>query len=367
MQQQQQPGDAVVAVVAANPLDGEQAPAGLSIGNYPSPHQPPASSPCRPPRHQSDPAPPPARDVAVAEVRTRQSSFAAGDPAVMVPPVLGGTPDAARRPWHLQPEPAQPGVAADQVRIGDLDVRAASVVGPDHRCEEPADPRQDAYRIGRDARGAFLIVAVADGMSSAKRSDVGATVAVRAAVDLVRKEIDHGAQPERIDMRGIFKAVAGNVAGAAKQLGCTADQVLTALIVAVVPTTEASPDGRRPVWFASVGDVSAARRQDGSWRRLTGSEKDGLDRNALDAFLPHHPDRVVLNRAEVSSGGAIAVVTDGVSDVWTDLPGAAAWFNQRWRMPPSLASFLLDVSYEAPGQVDDRTAVVVWCGGRDRR
>lgn len=351
---------------AANPLKGQQVQPGPMIGQYPPPDAAPAPAP-RPQSVQTPPPPPADRSGTAVEVGTRSAGFVAPDPALLVPPVLGGTPHAARRPWYLQPEPAQSGVAADQVRIGDLDVRAASVVGPDHRCEEPADPRQDAYRIGRDAKGAFLIVAVADGMGSAKRSDVGATVAVRAAVDLVRKEIDLGGHPEQIDMRRIFKSVAGNVAGAAKQLGCAADQVLTALIVAIVPTSDTGPGGWRHVWLASVGDVSAARRQDGRWCRLTGSDKEGLDRNSLDSFLPHHPDSVVLQRVEVSGGGVIAVVTDGISDAWTDLPGAAAWFNERWRTPPNLASFLLDVSYEAPGQVDDRTAVVVWCGSRERR
>ncbi|MFI6099365.1 protein phosphatase 2C domain-containing protein [Lentzea sp. NPDC051213] len=348
-----------------NSLDGRPERQGQRIGQYEPRHEAPRPKPAPVPEPRERRDQPEAGSRVTVEVKPRANPFAAGDPAAMVPPVLGGTPDAAKRPWYLQPEPAQSGVAADQIRIGDLDVRAASVVGPDHRCEEPAEARQDAYRIGRDARGRYLIVAVADGMSAAKRSDVGATVAVRAAVDLVRKELDHGARPEQLDLRGVFKAVAGNVAGAAKQLGCAVDQVLTALIVAIVPTTGDQPDGRRPVWFATVGDVSAACLRDGGWRRLTGADKAGLDRNTLDAFLPHHPDRVVLNQDEVT--GAIAVMTDGVSDVWGDVPGAAEWFSRRWRTPPPLASFLLDVSYEAPGQVDDRTAVVVWCGGGERR
>ena len=34
--------------------------------------------------------------------------------------------------------------------------------------------RQDAYRLGRDATGDYLVIAVADGASNSRRSDLGA-------------------------------------------------------------------------------------------------------------------------------------------------------------------------------------------------
>ncbi len=266
--------------------------------------------------------------------------------------------------WCLPAEPSQPGLAADEVRLGDLDVRAASVIGPDHRCGEPATARQDAYRLGRDAKRRHLVVAVADGMSAAARSDIGATVAVRAAVDLVRKELDEGKRAGDIDFGELFTTVAKHVAGAAGQLGCSPDDVLTALIVVVCPTGPTRGDGARTVLVASLADVSCWLRLDGGWRRLTGAEKHGLDRNALDAFLPHHPRQVVVKPVDVPMAGAFAVVTDGVGDVIADSTAGARWFADRWSAPPPLASFVLDVNFEAPGQLDDRTAVVVWCGGR---
>lgn len=316
--------------------------------------------------HPMSAARPAGADMMTTEVRGRPEPFMAVDPGVLAPPVLGGTPRAARYPWYLPVEPAQSGVAADQVRLGDLEVRAASVVGPDHRCEEPATARQDAYRLGRDAKGRHLVVAVADGLSSAARSDLGATVAVRAAVDLVRRELDNVAYPGDIDMTAVFTKVAGHVAGAARQLQCSPDDVLAALITAIVPSRPTGPNGSRTVWLASLADVSAWLRQDLGWQRLAGAEKHGMDRNALDAFLPHHWNRVVVDRAEVPWGGTLAVLTDGIGDALTDVPDGARWFAERWRHPTNLASFLLDVSYEAPSQVDDRTAVVVWCGGNMR-
>jgi hypothetical protein len=293
-------------------------------------------------------------------------SFFAVDPTWLAPPVLGGIPKAARYPWYLPIEPAQPGVAADQVRLGDLEVRAASVVGPDHRCEEPAVARQDAYRLGRDAKGAHLVVAVADGLSSAARSDVGATVAVRAGVDLVRRELDSGVVPEELDFVTVFKRIAGHVAGSARQLRCSVEEVLTALVIVIVPSTPNGPDGGRTVCTAAIADVSAWLREDSGWQRLAGVSKHGMDRNALKEFLPHYPESVVLRGSRVPAGATLAVVTDGIGDALTDLPDGADWFAQRWRQPTNLNSFLLDVSYEAPGYLDDRTAVVVWCGQEPR-
>ncbi|WP_447009461.1 protein phosphatase 2C domain-containing protein [Saccharothrix hoggarensis] len=316
------------------------------------PEPPPALPPALPPAGPAKPTRDPVRD------------FTAADPALMVPPVLGGSPKAARLPWYLPVEPSQPGLAADEVRLGDLDVRAASVVGPDHRCTEPATARQDAYRLGRDAAGRHLVVAVADGMSAAARSDIGATVAVRAAVDLVRRQLDAGRHPEELDFVDLFTTVAKHVVGAATQLGCEPDEVLTALIVAVVPTGPTGPGGERRVRLASLADVSAWLRHGSRWVRQAGAEKHGLDRNALDAFLPHHARSVVVESADVPPGGVLAVLTDGVGDVISDSTAGARWFAERWRRPPNLASFLLDVNFEGPGQLDDRTAVVVWCGGR---
>jgi serine/threonine protein phosphatase PrpC len=239
-------------------------------------------------------------------------------------------------------------------------VRAASVVGADHRCEEPATARQDAYRLGRDRKGRYLLIAVADGMSAAKRSDLGATVAVRTAIDGLRGALDHGAQPGEIDFLELFKSVSQNIVGAAKHARRPPDDLLTALIVAVVPVGPAANDGARTVWLASVADVGAWLHRGDVWSHVAGELKDGLDRNALATFLPHYWSAVEVVQAELAAGSALAVVTDGVGDAFSDIPQGALWFAERWHRPPPLASFILDVDYEAAGQVDDRTAVVVW-------
>jgi hypothetical protein len=270
---------------------------------------------------------------------------------------------AARYPWLLPVDPAHPGLTADEACLGDLEVRAASIVGPGHRCEDPAGPRQDVYRLGRDRAGEHLIVAVADGVSTSARSDLGATVAASAAVVEVRRRLDSGCTVAQLQAAAVFDAVARQMLGAARDRGVPAQAVACALLVAVVPARPQARGGRG-VWFGHLADVSAwSSAGSAGWRRLTGEEKTGLDRNTVDAVLPLHPQRAVDVRRDVAGAATLAILSDGVSDAFAEVEGARFWFAQRWAEPPPLASFVLDVNFEARGQLDDRTAVVVWCGG----
>ena len=59
----------------------------------------------------------------------------AADRVADAPPVLDGGTVAGRSPWRLPDVQGHPGIAADAAQVGDLEVRAASIIGPSHRCE----------------------------------------------------------------------------------------------------------------------------------------------------------------------------------------------------------------------------------------
>ncbi|GAA2432490.1 hypothetical protein GCM10010191_53150 [Actinomadura vinacea] len=266
---------------------------------------------------------------------------------------------AARMPWRLPDEPALSGIAADAVSVGGLTVRAASMVGPGHRCEEPAQPRQDAYRLGRDTAKRYLLVAVADGMSDSKRSHVGANVAVTALVGRLRADLGKGVP---LDAPGIFLDASRQMAGAAHGQGLAEDDVRAAALAAVVPV-EPDAAGGRDVWLAWLADVGAWHRTGASggpgWRRIGGAEKGGLDAGRLSEFLPFHPGKARHAVVRVERGAVLAFATDGIGDALTGR--TAEWFARRWDEPPHVAAFVQDVGYEARGLLDDRTAVVLWC------
>ncbi|MEO5876504.1 MAG: protein phosphatase 2C domain-containing protein [Streptosporangiaceae bacterium] len=278
-----------------------------------------------------------------------------GDGEMAFPSPHGGTPAASRLPWRLPDEPALSGIAADAVSVGALTVRAASMVGPGHRCEEPAVPRQDAYRLGRDEAKKFLIVAVADGMSDSRRSHLGANVAVAALVGRLRTEL---AADVPLDAATLFLEASRQMAGTAEHHGVTEHDVRAAVLAAVIPVSS-DADGGREVWLASVADVGAWLRRPAGWQRLIGEEKSGLDSGRLARFLPFHPDQAECTTVRLEPGSVLAFTTDGVGDAFAG--GSGSWFAERWARPPHIASFVREVGYEADGQLDDRTAVVVWC------
>ncbi|MFJ3303710.1 protein phosphatase 2C domain-containing protein [Streptomyces sp. NPDC086549] len=280
-------------------------------------------------------------------------------------PVLARASRAAAAPWLLPAAgSAQHGIAADCAVLGGLRIRAASVVGPSHRGR--AVPRQDAYRIGRDAAGRYLVAAVADGMSDSRHSDVGANVATAALVAALRDALDAHGDPDRIDTKQVFLAAAGQMYRAAEQRGWDADDVRAVAVTAVVPA-HPDPVGVRRVWLAAIADVSAWRLREGRWQQLIGEEKGGLDASAVAGFLPHDPARFARVRAELGPGDVLALTSDGVADAFTVVPGARAWFAERWERPPAIGDFMLQVGFEQAQLQDDRTAVVVWPDDREGR
>lgn len=281
--------------------------------------------------------------------------------AVEVVSFEGGT-RAGAAPWLLPPRPAQSGIAADAARLGDLEVRAASVVGAGHRCEEPATERQDAYGLARTSSGEYLVVAVADGVSNSESSELGARVAVLTATRALCRHLDDGFLPETLDPYRLFADVAGAMVGTGKDRGILPQALQSVLVVAVVPTTpDAAHDGRR-VWTAQVGDVSLWLHGAAGWDCRTGGTKAGLDRNAVDGALPFDVRKAVSQVVDVPPGAGVALMTDGLGDLLTNVRGAADYLSRRWANPPHPAAFVADLCADARGQTDDRTAVVVWCG-----
>jgi hypothetical protein len=352
-----------VAVAAAMPEQSVP----RSDGGTPDPPSPPVAGPeqatrtlLREPVAVGAPGAGPAGGELTRPVTRPAAPRHTGPAAVGEGHVLGTGSSAGRAPWHLPARTGQPGIAVDALRLGDLEVRAASVIGPLHRCQDPAVPRQDAYLLARDGRGAHLVVAVADGLSDSPRSDLGARIAVSTAARELTAALDRLHDPAAIDARALFTTVAREITGTARNQGASERDVCCLLVVAAVPTIPAA-DGSRRVWTAQIGDVSVWTHGP-AWRQQAGHAKSGLDRNAVDTVLPFHPGQAVSSVVEVPPGHGVAVVTDGVGDLLNEVADAESFFAHRWAAPPHPASFLADLCVDAPGQGDDRTAVVVWCG-----
>lgn len=278
------------------------------------------------------------------------------------PRPVGTTARANLRPWYLPCEPGPSAISADSALVGGIQVRAASVVGPGHRCEEPATPRQDAYRLAVDSSGDHLIVAVADGMADSSHSHLGANVAVNALVQHLRAVTPGPVHPHPQEL---FLSAAQQMIAAAEQRGLQPEAVRVAALAAIVEIAP-NAEGIRQAWLASVADVSAWIRYEGGWRQVAGDAKRGMDGSRLKEFLPYHPRAVKSWSVGLGPDDVLALTTDGIGDVLG--PGEiAAWFAGQWAAPPHISDFIDVVGFEAKGELDDRTAVVLWCSPSGRR
>lgn len=285
------------------------------------------------------------------------------DPSV---PRFGDGARAQGYPWLLPERTVQNGIAADEATIGAFTVRAASVIGPGHRCARPAEPRQDSYRIGRSRDSRYAIVAVADGLSSAAWSDAGATMASSQAVTLLREQIA-AVGFDRLDVKELYGRLADSVAAHAAGRGVDTEHVATVLITAVIAEPDAN--GVAQAWVAWLGDSSAwtldplAPR----WQFSSGDAKDraaAVVSNEVAGRLPDTPQLARDHYLALAPGAALALVTDGIGDAWAEPAGHVnQYFANAWRSPVPVTRFTADVGFDAPQCLDDRTAVVVWNGG----
>lgn len=248
-------------------------------------------------------------------------------------------------------------VAIDAAQVEEVAVRAASVRGVGHRTG--GIERQDSYRLRRSADGAWVIVAVADGVSSAPCSAAGAAAAVRLGSALLAEELEHNpadepdgvllmgrvaaamceAAPDRVDAHGVAA------------LACT-------LTLAAIPV-EASPT--RQMWLARVGDSAAAVLDDGGWHLPFGEGGNSADGGVY--ALPTHSAHTQTTRVAVGDGAALVVFTDGIGEPLGDGTGeVGAWLARRWAAPPSGLGFAVDVAFDRATFTDDRTVVGVWPG-----
>ena len=325
--------------------DPSRSPARPGMTTPPPPAQPGPHQPYHPPQPAPDMAPVPSSSVR--------------------PLVFVGRSSLGAQPWRLpRLTKALHGVAADEALAGDLDIRATSVIGPAHRFDPNTDGRrQDTYQLGLSADGRYLMVAVADGVSNATQSHEGAQCAVSTAVELLRIELARNDDLRRLNTSDVFRAVAQRMAARAEHRKINPASFATTLILAVVPTAPGPQTGQRTAWLGWVADSSGWSLEAHRWRRVTGMAKSGYDPNTLDGCLPADPHLAKSALVPLRSGQALALMTDGLSDLMTDVDGAAGELARRWTTPPPLPAFVRDMCFDAPGQDDDRTAVVIWTSG----
>lgn len=252
--------------------------------------------------------------------------------------------------------------------IDPFEVRACASRGLSHRLA--GTPRQDAFAV--NASDDWVVVAVADGVSSGPHSHVAADTAARAAARLTVSWLEQS-DPDwvtlcgRISRRLIDEAQYRRLvalpddADVETQVRTVREVMATTLVVAGVQR-QPQPDGS----FAGVvavlaGDSGAYRLADGGLSSLAGGKSDGatIASSSVDP-LPGSGTPVVLPFT-LTAPQALIVTSDGLGDpIGSGDSEVGRHLAQRWTIPPGAAEFLNDVNLLRKTFDDDRTAVGLW-------
>ncbi|MGA5648496.1 protein phosphatase 2C domain-containing protein [Streptomyces seoulensis] len=251
-----------------------------------------------------------------------------------------------------------PAVLLDGAEAGRLTVRAASVRGDSHNWEGSC--RQDAMTLTRiGPPGAeFLLLAVADGLGSARNSHSGSYQVTRqVALHLHRAAhvIDEALKgADESELRALANKV---IAHAVSELPIDQDHATT-LHVLLVPTDAAV---RERVLF-SVGDGGLFILRDGHWTRRGPADESALLDTRTEA-LPHAYRSVKAALFRSEPGEVLLLGTDGITNPLTQRnPEFAQYLAGAWGGPeiPSLSDFLWQAQTRAKSYDDDRTVICVW-------
>ena len=273
-------------------------------------------------------------------------------------PVTIGEPAAAIEARLAAAEPYRPDTIADGGTAFGLTVRAASVRGLYKRYT--GGPRQDDICLRLHADSGTLIAAVADGVSGASRSDLGAALAVRYAAAAVARQLDDDCAS--IDWGPVFEQAAWALveehrracgdggAGVEEASGSLA----TTLLVAAVRDSD--------VELAAVGDSPAFLLRGKHYDAVVGEPErfDGLVGGGVDA-LPRSAGAASVARCRLDPGSILLLCTDGLAMPLAGGGGeVGATLARELARPPDVVDFARLLDFSRSTYDDDRSLVAVW-------
>ena len=272
-------------------------------------------------------------------------------------PVTIGDPAPAIEPRLSAGDPYRPDTVADGGTAFDLVVRAASVRGLSKRYV--GGPRQDDLCLAMHAATRTLIAAVADGVSGAARSDLGAALAVRYATAAVARQLDASRDAGEVDWANVFEQSAWALHSEAERTGEDAGSLATTLLVATVCAGDS--DGIS-VQAAAVGDSPAFRLHGRHYDPVVDSRpsEDGLIGGGVQA-LPRDARSVEVGACSLEPGRVLLLCTDGVA---LPLAGGDSELGRalarELATPPDVVDFARLLDFSRSTYDDDRTLVAVW-------
>jgi hypothetical protein len=264
------------------------------------------------------------------------------------------------------PEPSEtyrPDTIFDGWATGRFTIRLASVRGYSHRYN--GTPRQDDAVVACDPASGAVIFAVADGVSGARQSHLGAAVACRTALNNAVRQLAAGHYP--IDWAEVTNAAASELIACATNLleqeNPKVEAVEELMATTLVAGCVTLADRGALVSIMQIGDSSAWILQKGRYRCvLEQKHKPGATIiTSVVSSLPRISGRPRCAQFQLPENSVLLVGTDGFGDPLGDGDGKVGrLFAEHLRTPPvpRALAHLLDFSRETFD--DDRTLLGIW-------
>jgi hypothetical protein len=255
-----------------------------------------------------------------------------------------------------------------------LTLRGASVRGGSHRWENT--PRQDSFAAAFVPDKNWVVVAVADGVSGAPQSHIGASVAVNSTVSYlvniktseigcidwkhVCKTIARDLKSVCGSMRG-YEHMLGTIGETENDIAAAALRYLATTLVCAVITKHPGENGMI-AQVITVGDSGVWLLSGARFHAVAGGKDDssGITSNDV-APLPYVPDVIEPIEIPVKPGEVLLFGTDGFGEPLGSGDGdLGRLFRAALETIPSPLSFANALDFTRKYFVDDRTLVAIW-------
>ncbi len=276
-------------------------------------------------------------------------------------PVTIGEPAPAFEARLAGADPYRPDTIADGGSAFGLMVRAASVRGLSKRYT--GGPRQDDVCLALHEETGTVVVAVADGVSGAPRSDLGAALAVRYATAAVVRQLDSGLD-RALDWGPVFDQAAwalveehrrssGDVsAGVDDAAGALATTLLVAAVTGGSARAQVAGVGDSPAFVLNGKDYDAVVDEP--------ERSDGLIGGGVEA-LPRAARAFRAGSCTLEPGSVLLLCTDGLALPLAGGTGEVGrTLARELATPPDVVDFARLLDFSRSTYDDDRSLVAVW-------
>lgn len=286
-----------------------------------------------------------------------------------IPQITVGEPSYSAEPRVIdagfRSYPYRPDAVIDGWSTDVMTVRGVSQRGHLHRYN--GAPRQDEFVVHQISNDRVIVV-VADGVSAAQQSHLGATAAVKQAATWLRDCL--GEDLAQTDWLALMKNAAWSLSEQAQNLFRLAEpdpvraenELATTLVSAVI---EPADSDRLRAYLVGVGDSGAWMLSSGVFTEILGSKAASSVEIASPAVtaLPWVPKEITPVVVEVGAGDVLLIGTDGIGDPLGTGQGGVGNLLRAMLCAdsaPSLIEFAHAVDFSRENFDDDRTLVAVW-------